>query len=467
MLSGWQVQGSIDEALEQAQQEAAVIDREVAHLTERLLQLREDEGATYKTLARLRLDAMTGSGLIRALSSADERARALLAKRQANLNQLDQTLAKLNAESAELSARRVSASKVVEERAQALAVAEKAVREALGETDAYRQQFAATEKATQTARFAEQKTSLAEKDRSVKGKPYQDDPLFMYLWERRYGTSEYRAGFISRLLDRLVARLCEYDQARANYSMLMEIPRRLAEHAERQRAHAETERARLREMEEAALQKDEVVTLRQDVKQAQEKLDAVEDQLEGVERKTAEVHQVKTALTRGDDDVTREAVAAIESSLRREELHELREAAIGTPFDEDDVAVRRLEAIEAERARVEAALETQKAIQSAQRRRFMELEQVRHEYRRGGYGNDRWDFGSNNMLSILLGEMLRGAITRDVFWDSMHRHQRPGPRGPFDYDAGGSIGWPDVSGGGSFDIPDSFGGGDFRTGGSF
>jgi hypothetical protein len=70
------------------------------------------------------------------------------------------------------------------------------------------------------------------------------------------------------------------------------------------------------------------------------------------------------------------------------------------------------------------------------------------------------------MLSVLLGEMLRGAITRDVFWDNMRRHQRP-MQGPFDSMGGGSLGWPEDSGGGFMGGSGDFGDSDFRSGGGF
>ena len=41
----------------------------------------------------------------------------------------------------------------------------------------------------------------AETDKEEKGKPYRDDPLFMYLWERGYGTTNYRAPPMLRTLD--------------------------------------------------------------------------------------------------------------------------------------------------------------------------------------------------------------------------------------------------------------------------
>jgi hypothetical protein len=122
--------------------------------------------------------------------------------------------------------------------------------------------------------------------------------------------------------------------------------------------------------------------------------------------------------------------------------------------------------IHSELRKVQSALENQKSIQVGHQNRLQELERVRKEYRRGGYGRDAWDFRSSDMLSVLLGEMLRGAITRDVFWDNMRRHQRPMP-GPFDSMGGGSLGWPEDSGGGFIGGSGDFGDSDFRSGGGF
>ena len=37
------------------------------------------------------------------------------------------------------------------------------------------------------------KTETAEADREQKGRPYREDPLFMYLWEAGYDTKNYKA----------------------------------------------------------------------------------------------------------------------------------------------------------------------------------------------------------------------------------------------------------------------------------
>lgn len=463
MLSGLQVAGSIDSAMQQARREAAVVDREVAHLTDRLLQLTEEQGALYQTLARLRLDAARSGHLLEKLSLADRRARELCEHRAAKLAELDRELTAATAALTTLREQHSAILQDAETLARAAAAAERALRAEWEHDPDYRQRRAALEATQATARLASQKTELAEKDRLVKGRPYEDDPLFRYLWERRFGTAEYRGNFLTRPIDAWVARHTGYTRAALNYRMLSEIPKRLAEHAERLRAAVENDRERLRQFEEAALNGGESGTRRAALRQARDRLEQAEDRLEAAEREASRLLEVKNTLARGDDPETQEILRALEATLRTSDLRELREAALGTPTREDDAVVQRLLGIETERKRVESALDNQKQIQASQQRRLAELEAVKREYRRGGYRNDSWDFGSPEMLSVLLGEMLRGATSRDVFWETMRRHQRPLPT-----DSGGTAGdWPGTAGDSPSGPDDSFGGGGFRTGGGF
>jgi hypothetical protein len=269
------------------------------------------------------------------------------------------------------------------------------------------------------------------------------------------------------MFDAWVARHAGFAQSRPNYAMLQEIPRRLSQHAAQLKDIAEREKTAFEQMEQAALNAGESGVLRRELEQARASLDHLEDQVEAMEQDISRLNERKNILARGEDEPTQQAFKVLEEALRRTHIRELWEAALGTPFEEDDAAVRRLEALHAELKQVQSALETQKTIQVAQQGRLRELETVRSEYRRGGYGQDAWDFRSSDLLSVLLGEMLRGAITRDVFWDNMRRHQRPLP-GPFDSPiGGGTLGWPEDTGGGFMGGSGGFGDNDFRTGGGF
>jgi hypothetical protein len=190
MLNGLQVLGSIDQALQQALRESEVIDREVSHLTERLLKLRDDETRTYGELARLRLNTTDGSQLVGKLSHADQQLKALIEQRRIAAQDIELSLNARRARLAILRTERDRSQAVVEEKSAHAQAEEDRVRAELEKDADYVRQKQLAEQATQTARFASQKTGIAENDRATKGKPYEDDPLFMYLWGRGYGTRE-------------------------------------------------------------------------------------------------------------------------------------------------------------------------------------------------------------------------------------------------------------------------------------
>ncbi|HZO12805.1 MAG TPA: hypothetical protein VFB62_06095, partial [Polyangiaceae bacterium] len=100
---------------------------------------------------------------------------------------------------------------------------------------------------------AEAKAAQAEGDREAKRKPYDADPLFRYLWERRFGSNHYAAGALTRFADSSIARLIGYDEARANYTLLNEIPVRLREHLDHVRREVAAQEDKLKEIERAAL----------------------------------------------------------------------------------------------------------------------------------------------------------------------------------------------------------------------
>lgn len=147
---------------------------------------------------------------------------------------------------------RDAAARQAEEAEQAYDEALAAFQEEFRKTAPFAEAIKAAQEAEHTFQEADRKAELAASDRDEKGKPYEDDPLFMYLWERKFGTSAYEGSGLARLLDRWVARLIGYVDAAANYRMLLEIPKRLREHAAALSAELEQRRAALQTLEEEA-----------------------------------------------------------------------------------------------------------------------------------------------------------------------------------------------------------------------
>ena len=320
MLSGLQVLGSFDQALLQARQQAAASDRQVSDLNNRLLQLRKQESEAYGALARVRMSSPNNDQLIQRLTAIDGNVRTALQQRSSATTEIDAAITAIEAEVRTLQRARNAATAMVEERRKALLAAEEAIRRKLSDVPAYQQQLQATQRAEQIAVSAEEKTKQAEDDRIAKGKPYEQDELFQYLWKRGYGTPAYTAGPLTRMMDRWVARLAGYDKARVDYAMLQEIPRRLAEHATRRREQAQAEAQRLTEMQQAALKEGEAAIKRAELAEAEANVDAIDDKIEATGKRAIDAYGQRAAITRGEHPAIRSATEVIERALRDKDL---------------------------------------------------------------------------------------------------------------------------------------------------
>jgi hypothetical protein len=474
MISGRQALATIEQAVTQLRHNEAQVERALQEAVDETARLRMERMERFRELARLKLGPVTGKEVLGDIDAAERRALAILSERRDTL--------------AVLTERRHTAEFAVQEavrerheKAGALEHALKAVEELRTRVEAetrvngeWAGQRAKVEEAAAIAAKADEKAANAEADRDEKRKPYEADPLFIYLWRRKFGTAEYRAGFLTRYFDRKVARLINYDKARANYAMLNEIPIRLREHAERVKAEAGGQRRQLAEVERAALVDAEIEPLHARANEAAQALREAEGKL--AEAKATLVDFDRTydkAFLQGDAPF-REAVEVLAQADAQQDIRRLYNEAMKTPSPKDEAIVRRIDATAT--ALVEAAKRVvdleQQARQLAQRRAAIERE--RDEFRHRGYDGPFGTFNNEAVLSSvlggILGGMLQGTVLRDVLQGGYHRQPSP-----WNSDFGGSSfplpsphdgGW----GGGNdgFSTGGSMGGGDgFRTGGSF
>ena len=160
---------------------------------------------SYRQLAAMRLDVIKVEATD-SLSAAEKEAARLLTAHEAFTARIDGEVAAAEARLKDAEAMRRAGEVEVDA---ALNAYETLVTEteATVQTDpgyvALKQAF---EEARSVSVRAEQKLELAKTDRDEKRKPYEADPLFSYLWERKFRTPEYDKGGMSRALDNWVAR---------------------------------------------------------------------------------------------------------------------------------------------------------------------------------------------------------------------------------------------------------------------
>jgi len=476
MISGRDALGFIDESLHQERGRIDTAEVRITDISRQLLALQESRLEDYRELARLRVDMIAAGKMLSSIDALELQVAAALQVRESARAELDKHIATMEDERSALEAQREARRKTLEKAAETLDVAEAATQARLDAEPDYRAQEQRTRDAEAIARHAEDKAVQSEQEKNEKGQSYRDDPLFMYLWKREYGMPQYRAWPLTRWLDSKVAHLIRFEDARANYARLQEIPLRLREHADRKKRDAEAAFALLRELDEKAREQDGVVALEQARDNEQAELETIDTRIQETAERHQQLMQRKEAFAAGADEHYRKAVEYVASELRRDDIRELRRDALATPFPDDDMIVNRMFEHEQQAEQLEASLGELKKALRQQHEKVQELESLRTDFRRRRYDQPGYGFSDGTLITAMLSSFLNGMLDRDGLWRVLEQQQRYRPQRTDPTFGSGGFGRGTVWGGrrggfgggrgGGFGRGGG-GGGGFRTGGGF
>ena len=464
MITGRDTLQEINDHVLQAQSQIENVDREMNNLTSHLSRLRIEEAEQFRQLAGFRLDEMTAGHMAARLDKVHHAVPTFLDQHNQALAELENELEQVKQSQQKLEQQRESRINARDKAVEALQRQLERSKEKLEQDEGYRRQQGNAVRAAEVTRRADEKASQSEADLASKGKPYQEDSLFMYLWQRRYMTPDYRANRIIRSLDNWVARLIDYKENRADYHMLNELPLRLREHADQAAEEAGQQQQALQALERQTAEKDGVGTLQTALEKAETQLQQINDEIETHEKRYQELLGQKADFTAGEDEYTQKAVEVMVAELEREDTIELYRQAQATPRPEDDVIVMQLHKLQQEQRKTNKRISDLKADRQQQRKALEELTKLRSKFRRSNYDAGHSSFPSNLGLGILLGEMLRGGRSSGSTWDRIGNTQKwdlP------DIGGSGGSGGGGFGGFGGFGSGGGFGGGGFRTGGGF
>jgi hypothetical protein len=473
MQSGRDTLASIDTAIGRLRRDFDVLDADFRRAGAAFADVRQAQLGRFAQLAKVRLRELESGELLHSLDDTDRRVKELLTARKAAEEKLAGELEAAKQALAERERERAAQQTQVEAAAEAVDDAEAEAQTRLAADREYQTRFAAAQDSDAVADQAEAKAQAAEADRLEKGKPYESDPVFTYLWQRGFGTPRYRAWPATRLLDRWAARQGNFENLRRNYGLLTEIPRRLAQHAERMRAKADRDLEAVRELEQRAAEAAGVPARQQALDAAERRLGEIDGAIDEQENVIDTLLERQGRFAAGEDEYWAESATLLRDAFQRAELPTLRERAAGTRSQEDDRLVDELEDLEDDRQRLEQELVHYRRLHEAQRERLLGLEDVRKRFKRSRYDDVHSVFVNGALIGVLLDRLLVGSAgTRDV-WQAIEQQQRfrqirANPRfgtggfprapvpPPWRMPGGGQ--WRGPKGGG-------FGGGGFRTGG--
>jgi len=467
MWTGRQTLSSIDAAISKLQGEESQLDKSLQSATSEAERLRKERNDALRELARVKLDEIAAGRLVDNLDAGERRAAQILGDYQRRIadtaQQRDQLLHQI-----EIAGQKRSAAATDVETALAAVEDLRARAETeVQRTPEWRDAKSAYDHADAIASEAEKKASSSEMELGGKKKPYDNDPLFIYLWRRRFGTSEYTAGFLARYLDRMAADFIGYRDARANYAALIEIPLRLREHAQAQRSAADQQKATLSDIERRAMIALGVEAKEASLAQARETLAAADSDMESKRSLLSKIDQDRSALLAGGGNPAYDqALATISAADSADDIVTLYREARRTQTNADEAIVRRIERADGEIEKIDKEVADLRRTSQDLARRRTEVEQVRERFRNAGYDHPNTTFGNDTDIGDVLEGLVKGAIRSGVLWDILRQgygyrpgRGRPdfgGPTFPFPFPIPGGQGGR--SSGGGWREPTSRGG---------
>jgi hypothetical protein len=484
MISGFEARQSIEEAYAKIRNDEMRLDTALRSAAEEAARLRQERLAQLHALAQLKFGLIQRGELIHELDVAEQRAKELLDRIRREIDeaaeQRQQAADALKKAETERSARArdledaAANLRAVEERVTPLIVAESTWSALNGKVQALQG----------VLEEAEKKAGQAEADRQQKKTPYEQDPLFMYLWRRKFGSSEYRSSYFVRYFDDLIARMIRFQQARANYSMLNQIPDRLREHAGRVRAEFEAGRTRLAALRQEALIKAGGGPAQERAAQAKAALDDAETaRARASQNFDALDHAYDALIGRDNQGAFAEVIRLMADNDSRDAIVTIYREAARTKTEDDRVIVEKIDELtRAIGAADHEMMQLRSRIQEVAARRI-EIQQAHDDFRRRRYDYPGSTFGNEGTINDVLGGVLDGLVKGAVLGQVLQQgYRRPPSPGWDGWIVGGSMGPIDmgpfdtgtINGGPSFphdpapfptDAPSS--GDGFDTGGEF
>ena len=410
-ITGREALSLLDGSLARMRQKMS--DAIAAHdsLEAREAEVRDEQFDAYRELAALRLLAIE-AGEAKELDRLHRRAKDLLAEHAEHVERDAKALEAAEDKITVLEASRQDAADGREAKIEAYEAIVAEVAEGLAKDEAYQALLQASDEAAAIAVRADQKLAVSIEEREEKGAPYLADPLFAYLWKRKFRTPEYEAGNLTRMLDGWVARLCKYDEAYLNFGRLNDIPEWLTEHAAKQHEKASAALATLEQAEQQALDAAGASTAQADADALQEKIKQIDAKIEAAEDAHHALAAAHAQSLSGENGPAKEARRLLERGLRDMSFADLRQLAAETVSLDDDDLVDELVKLRTEELSLEVEAERVNELPERLKSELGSVELLRRKFKSARMDSD-YAFFKPAVVEDTIAGLSMGALSVD------------------------------------------------------
>ena len=423
-IEGTAVFEALQASLQESEQFMARCESSAAELDSQTRNLLHQRGEALLELAQHFLPTISRSAIESTFEGIRADLLAILARKEQRQRELQAQLARTDeaarGHDAEINGVTVQLNEKVAQRERL----EAQVAETLKGNDDFQKRSKLALQAEEQLHRNEQRVAEIQKQSADNLPHYDRSRLFRYLNDRGYGTSEYKARGLTLELDRWVAKLIRFNEARGGYDYLRKMPALVAAEVERRRVTFTDLMQQVEAIQQAEADRVGLTAVLEEGEKLGARRDALVQEQDAVHQQAQQFQQELAALEQQQNDFYAEAIERYRAFLGETRLALLEQRARQTPEPDDD-------AIVAEVGRLDAQIEGLKPqlAELADRRQAADrvregLDRVVRRYRQANFDSNRSYFEGRLDLRQALGQFQSGNLDASGLWSALQAAQK-------------------------------------------
>ena len=424
MMNGSEVVPRLEQTAHQLTREKQRLESEAAALDGHVNQLVQQRGAALLELARYYLPDLERSTVETTLAGIRQELFDVLARRDAQQRDRAALADRVNNQLLQLQSQLAA----VTETLNGLVKRREALEPVVAAQLAQDPKFPELAKLADIARVALQRNQVrvTELQQTAKEKlpAYERSSLFQYLYRRQFATSQYASTGWARDLDRWVARLIDYPQARHGYEFLRRSPAVLTKELKRRQQEFDDLLAQMQTIDGEIAKAAGLTDVREQGADCGRQRDAL---VTAIQQRQDELHGIQIELqqlTSGQNKFYQEALTRLQRFLGDTNHSVLEARARQTPEQQDDQIVATIAALTTELDRSKPRINELNQNRGVMTERVHDIERVIGRCRQQNFDSARSYFEPPFEFESLLARVAAGDMTSDDLWRTMRAQQR-------------------------------------------
>jgi uncharacterized membrane protein YgcG len=343
----------------------------------------------------------------------------------------------------------------------------KKVSEEIKQNQEYIQIRTQAEQTNQNLIEAKERVKDIEREAREKIPAYKQNKIFRYLETQEFGTEMYEKKGLIAKLDKWVAKVINYEEAKQSYDFLKSVPAIIQEEVDKKQKDLEELTKTVKKIEKDSCDKNGLTKVLEEGNKLGEERSVLLGQIENYNSIYSARERERRVLDSTKDEYYQRALGKLKSYLNGKTIQELKQKASETENVMDDNLVEKIEYIDSNIRELKQKAKRLKQERDEFEEKLDGLKDLESKYKRADYESSRSRFNSRLDMNNFITGYLIGKYSREDVWGHIKQHhhfESDDDSSSYSHHSSSSSYHSSSSG---FSSGSGFGGGGFSSGGGF